>query len=202
MQLTTTPRLPRWIAVVALAAGSLTTACDNESDKAVQGSPPAGKSASAPVTAPASPSPSDIPNSDLSQEESDALDRERAAAAPPGDPIARSSETGMPQGKEDFGKPLLTDGDVTVYVPVRRGDALSVPVKITNHGTRRAFYEVDVRLTGPGGFDATVRVETAVVGVYPGTSWPTELTAEDPGTPLPKNPKVVIVKNDRQERHN
>ncbi|MFD5553865.1 hypothetical protein ACFWIA_08510 [Streptomyces sp. NPDC127068] len=91
---------------------------------------------------------------------------------------------------------------MTVYAPVRRGDALSVPVKITNYGARRAFYEVDVRLTGPGGFDATVRVETAVVGVYHGTSWPTELTAEDPGKPLPENPKVVIVKNDRQERHN
>lgn len=74
-----------------------------------------------------------------------------------------------------------------------------MPLSITNSGKERAFYQVEVRITGPGGFDATVRVATDVVGLYPGTSWPTELTAKDPGKPLPVNPVVSIVKNYKRE---
>ncbi|MGW3568188.1 hypothetical protein ACWDSL_30790 [Streptomyces sp. NPDC000941] len=101
---------------------------------------------------------------------------------------------------EDFAHPATTKGDVTVFKPVRSGSALMVPVKITNHGDQRAFYEVAVRVTGDHGFDATVHMKTDVVGVYPGASWPTELTARDPGSPLPENPRVAIVKSTKS-RH-
>lgn len=74
-----------------------------------------------------------------------------------------------------------------------------MPLSITNSGKERAFYLVEVRITGPGGFDATVRVDTGAVGLYPGTSWPTELIVKDPGKPLPKTPVVSIVKNVKRE---
>ncbi|WP_159073708.1 hypothetical protein [Streptomyces sp. RTd22] len=89
---------------------------------------------------------------------------------------------------------------MTVFKPVRSGPALTVPVKITNHGDRRAFYEVTVRVTGPQGFDATVHMKSEVVGLYPGTSWPAELTARDSGSPVPENPQVVIVKSAKVEK--
>ena len=117
--------------------------------------------------------------------------RERAAAAPSGVPVTPG------EGKEDevFTHPLTTRGDVTVFKPVRSGSALTVPVKITNHGDQRVFYDVAVRVTGPQGFDATVRMKSEVVGLYPGASWPAELTARDPGSPVPENPRVAIVKS-------
>ncbi|MGY0056874.1 hypothetical protein ACWY4P_09945 [Streptomyces sp. LZ34] len=93
----------------------------------------------------------------------------------------------------------MTKGDVTVFKPVRSGSALLVPVKITNHGDQRAFYEVAVRVTGPDGFDVTVHMKTDVVGVYPGASWPTELTARDSGSPAPENPRVTIVKSTKSK---
>ncbi|WP_138898493.1 hypothetical protein [Streptomyces chryseus] len=94
---------------------------------------------------------------------------------------------------------MATDGDVVVYAPTRTTSGLTIPVKITNNGDRRAIYQVDVRITGPGGFDATAQVKTTVVGLYPGTSWPTELTAKDPGKPVPEHPIVTIEKNTKQE---
>ncbi|MBT2396195.1 hypothetical protein [Streptomyces sp. ISL-100] len=105
----------------------------------------------------------------------------------------------MASGSESFGRPVATDGDVVVYTPTRTRSGLIIPVKITNKGDRRAIYRVDFRVTGPGGFQATAHIETAVVGLYPGTSWPTELTAEDPGKPVPEHPIVTIEKNAKQE---
>ncbi|MEU1940901.1 hypothetical protein ABZ554_00110 [Streptomyces sp. NPDC020125] len=85
--------------------------------------------------------------------------------------------------------------DVTVFKPVHSESTLMVPVKITNHGDQRAFYEVAGRVAGAIGFDVTVHMKTDVVGVYPGASWPTELTAQDPGSPVSGNPQVSIVKS-------
>ncbi|MFI0815360.1 hypothetical protein ACH4TX_03400 [Streptomyces sp. NPDC021098] len=89
---------------------------------------------------------------------------------------------------------------MTLFKPVRSGSALIVPVKITNHGDRRAFYDVDIRVTGPHGFDATVHMKSEVVGLYPGTSWPAELTARDPGAPVPENPQVAVVKSKKVDK--
>ncbi|WP_211122633.1 hypothetical protein [Streptomyces yatensis] len=84
---------------------------------------------------------------------------------------------------------------MTVFKPVRSGSALTVPIKVTNRGDQRAFYEVAVRVSGDHGFDATVRMKSEAVGLYPGTSWPAELTARDSGSPVPENPRVTIVKS-------
>lgn len=84
---------------------------------------------------------------------------------------------------------------MTVFKPVRSGSAFAVPIKITNRGDQRAFYEVAVRVSGDDGFDVTVRMKSEAVGLYPGTSWPAELTARDSGSPVPENPQVTIVKN-------
>ncbi|WP_432586419.1 hypothetical protein ABVG11_10035 [Streptomyces sp. HD1123-B1] len=100
-----------------------------------------------------------------------------------------------PKESENFTHPVATKGDVTVFKPVRRASALIVPIKIINHGDERAFYDVAVRVTGAHGFDTTVRMKTDVVGVYPGASWPTEISASDSGSPLPESPRVTIVKN-------
>ncbi|MEV6393509.1 hypothetical protein AB0M39_01775 [Streptomyces sp. NPDC051907] len=90
-------------------------------------------------------------------------------------------------------------GDVTVFKPRPDRGSLTLPLSITNSGKERAFYHVEVRITGPGGFDATVRVDTDAVALFPGTSWPTELTVKDPGKPLPETPVVSIVKNVKRE---
>ncbi|WP_413812734.1 hypothetical protein [Streptomyces sp. OE57] len=88
---------------------------------------------------------------------------------------------------------------MTVFKPVRSGSALTVPIMVTNRGDQRWFYEVAVRITGDHGFDATVRMKSEAVGLYPGTSWPAELTARDPGSPVPENPQVTIVKSTKSK---
>ncbi|QZL05873.1 hypothetical protein K2224_24185 [Streptomyces sp. BHT-5-2] len=100
---------------------------------------------------------------------------------------------------KNFQQHAVVKGDVTVYLPVRAGTGLIVPVEIKNSGSRRAFYKVDVRVQGPGGFDATVHVDTDVVGVYPGGSWPVEPTVSDPGKPVPQHPQITIERISRRE---
>ncbi|MGP3926105.1 hypothetical protein [Streptomyces sp. 8N616] len=101
-----------------------------------------------------------------------------------------------------FGKPIATteDGDVLVYGPRKVDGRLRVPVTVTNHGGERAFYRVTIRVTGPGGYSATVHVDTHTTGVYPGTTWPTELTPGDPEHPVPGDPEVEITSSSRLER--
>ncbi|MDJ0345976.1 hypothetical protein QMK19_30465 [Streptomyces sp. H10-C2] len=82
---------------------------------------------------------------------------------------------------------------------MRTSKGLIVPVEIRNTGKERAFYTVDVRVQGPDGFSAAVRVSTDTVGVYPGGSWPEEPTASDPGKPVPQHPRVTITHVSRQE---
>ncbi|MFF2808806.1 hypothetical protein ACFVT2_16825 [Streptomyces sp. NPDC058000] len=74
-----------------------------------------------------------------------------------------------------------------------------VPVEIKNSGQNRAFYQVDIRVQGPGGFDATVHIDTDTVGIYPGGSWPVEPTASDPGKAVPEHPHVSIERVARRE---
>ncbi|MFF8387097.1 hypothetical protein ACF053_26100 [Streptomyces kanasensis] len=85
---------------------------------------------------------------------------------------------------------------MTVFSPATTGNELTVPVHITNKSNKRLFYQVEIRVTGPGGFDVTRSMETDTVGVYPGASWPTELTFTDSeGKPVPESPRVTIVKS-------
>ncbi|MGW8330264.1 hypothetical protein ACWGLE_20500 [Streptomyces sp. NPDC055897] len=189
--------------VVVLAAVTLTAGCSAKHSEAK--GPSAGptpssalpSAAQSPSPSPsiatpssAAPSPSAVKGS---AQAADSAARERAAAAPKGGtPVKHPAPGQTTAGDEDFTKTAVTEGDITVYAPVRQGAALAVPVKITNSGGRRAFYQADVRVQGPGGFDVTVHIDTDVVGVYPGTSWPTELTAQVPGKPVPAHPVVTI----------
>lgn len=102
-------------------------------------------------------------------------------------------------GGQNFQHAVASDGDAKVYTPVHVDTGLLVPVEIVNSGAERAFYKVDVRVQGPDGFSATVHLSTDVVGVYPGGSWPAELTATDPGKPVPSHPRVTITHVSRQE---
>ncbi|MFE3182763.1 hypothetical protein ACFXKR_18105 [Streptomyces violascens] len=190
-------------AVLVLTAITLTAGC---SSAHTEGKGPAGSlpSSALPSTADSSsPSPSvsvaappSAPSSAVKgspQAEADRAARERAAAAPKGGTPVRHPAPGQTAGNdENFGKPSVIDGDITVYAPLRQGSALTVPVKITNSGSRRAFYQADVRVQGSGGFDVTVHIDTDVVGLYPGTSWPTELTAQVPGKSAPDHPVVTV----------
>ncbi|MFE3526747.1 hypothetical protein ACFXOD_35190 [Streptomyces sp. NPDC059161] len=151
-------------------------------------SPSPSVSIAAPPSAP--PLPSAVKSS---AQAADRAAGERAAAAPKGGTPVRHPAPGQTAvGDENFGKASVVDGDITVYTPVRQGSALTLPVKITNSGGRRAFYQADVRVQGSGGFDVTVHIDTDVVGLYPGTSWPTELTAQVPGKSAPDHPTVTI----------
>ncbi|MFD9566127.1 hypothetical protein [Streptomyces sp. NPDC059994] len=92
----------------------------------------------------------------------------------------------------------MAKGDLVAFTVHRAGAKLTLPVRITNSGRERAFYQADLRITGPGGFAALVHVATEVVGVYPGTSWPTELTVEAAGKPVPDHPVVTVEKYTRR----
>lgn len=119
-------------------------------------------------------------------------------AAPPGVTITPSpAGTDIAKGSEKFGNPVARQGDVTVYTPRRNRDALTVPVKVVNSGKERAFYRFRIHITGAGGFDAAASASVEVVGLYPGTSWPTELTVKDPGHMPPANPHITIVSVER-----
>lgn len=163
---------------------------------------PAAGAESPSKSAEATPAPNPSPSQPAAQDRISAEIDARQAAAASGDPVTRSTPTGTAQGSEEFGQPALVSRDVTVFKPRRDRGSLTVPLSITNSGKKRAFYQVEVRITGPGGFDATVRVDTGAVALYPGTTWPTELTVKDPGKPLPDNPVVSIVKNNKRELQN
>ncbi|MFJ8363788.1 hypothetical protein [Streptomyces sp. NPDC093984] len=124
----------------------------------------------------------------------------RRQAAPPGVTITPSpAGTGIAKGSEHFGTPVIRQGDVTVYAARRDKGGLTVPVEVVNSGRKRAFYRFRIRITGPGGFDATASASMDVVGLYPGTSWPTELTVSDPGHTPPAHPHITIESVERNE---
>ncbi|EST25373.1 hypothetical protein M878_28930 [Streptomyces roseochromogenus subsp. oscitans DS 12.976] len=113
--------------------------------------------------------------------------------------ITPSPVTGVAKGSEHFGTPVIRQGDVTVYTARRDKGGLTVPVEVVNSGSKRAFYRFRLRVTGPGGFNATVSASMDVVGLYPGTSWPTELTVSDPGHTPPAQPHITIESVERTE---
>ncbi|MFJ3931288.1 hypothetical protein [Streptomyces sp. NPDC090029] len=192
----------------ALALGVLATGCGSPSDAPAETSArqqpaaPAESAPASPAAAPAAASPSQgqeqeqATEQEVEQEqELDEVSRERARreAVPGAVPVSPgTAEAGA------LGTPVAQEGDVALFSPVRRGEEIAVPVEITNTGARRAIYRVEVRVTGAGGFDATRSLETDTVGVYPGVSWPTELTFTDPGGPVPDDPRVAIVSSSRK----
>lgn len=189
------------ISLAALAVSPLLSACgeqgaDTQASQARPAATPVvDPQVSAPPLSPTEPS----PHSDLTAADQDEANRSRAASAPSGDPVPQTKRSGSVTGGEDFGEPTTVRGDVSVYPPVRKGDALAIPLKITNSGTKRAIYRVTIKVTGTNGFEATIPMETGTVGVYPGTSWPTELVATDAGKRIPKNPVVSIESSTRSE---
>ncbi|MEU9773655.1 hypothetical protein [Streptomyces sp. NPDC047968] len=191
----------------ALALGVLATGCGSPSDAPAETSArqqPAAPAESAPASPAVSPAASPSQGQEQEQateqeveqeQELDEVSRERARreAVPGAVPVSPgTAEAGAP------GTPVAQEGDVTLFPPVRRGEEIAVPVEIANTGARRAIYRVEVRVTGAGGFDATRSLETDTVGVYPGASWPTELTFTDPGGPVPDDPRVSIVSSSRK----
>lgn len=144
-----------------------------------------GNKQSAPQSAGPSPSPSH-----RDQPLRDAKSAKEASPSP--------SELAGGAQDQDFQTVLVTKGDVTVYTPVHIGAKLTVPVMIKNTTSQRVQYTVDIRVEGPGGFDTTVHLRTDVVGVYPGGTWPEELTAVDHAKPVPQHPKVTITRVERR----
>ncbi|MFE1877417.1 hypothetical protein ACFW9N_42365 [Streptomyces sp. NPDC059496] len=131
-------------------------------------------------------------------EANERAERERAAAAASGVPV-QPAAPGSEADNGNFKQRITTKGDVTVYAPVRSRDGLTVPVEIKNSGAKRAFYKVDIRVRSADGFDVTVHVDTEVVGVYPGKSWPVEVIAKAQGNPVPDHPQITIEKITREE---
>ncbi|MFF9405888.1 hypothetical protein ACF1B0_10185 [Streptomyces anandii] len=107
--------------------------------------------------------------------------------------------TGIAKDSKHFETPVIRRGDVTVYAARRDKGGLTVPVEVVNSGRKRAFYRIRIRITGPGGFDATASTSMDAVGLYPGTAWPTELTMSDPGHTPPARPRITIESVERTE---
>lgn len=197
----------RSLVALLVAAGAMTAACGNEqashgSDAAaVQPSPPASATVVSPAESPTVVDPpaatAGLGRAEAARQEAE---RERRQAAPPGVTITPSpAGSGIPKGSEHFGTPVARRGDVIIYTPRRDKDALTVPVEVLNSGTKRAFYRFRIRVTGAGGFDATASTSMDVVGLYPGTSWPAELTVRDSGHTPPAQPHITIVSVERDE---
>ncbi|MCC5036308.1 hypothetical protein DMH02_024755 [Streptomyces sp. WAC 00631] len=121
--------------------------------------------------------------------------RERAAAAPTGDPV---SPRPYDPADKDFQDPILTKGDVTVYTPTVSSSGVTVPVTVLNRGKKAAFYDVTLKVTGPGGFDADLDIRIRGAGLSPNATWPTELTATDPGKSVPAEPVISVKKIDKR----
>ncbi|PJE96518.1 hypothetical protein CUT44_18715 [Streptomyces carminius] len=67
-----------------------------------------------------------------------------------------------------------------------------VSVEVTNQGGESASYEIEIRVTGPEGFNATVRATTNVLA--PGEQASQAHTAMDmSGAPVPERAEVSIV---------
>ncbi|MDH2392696.1 hypothetical protein QCN29_28740 [Streptomyces sp. HNM0663] len=170
--------------------------------------PPRTEATLSPQPSTSTPQPAKPPQSPQTQQaqaqKQDEISRQRAEAeaVPDAIPITPAPrESGPVEGSEDFGKAVLTDGDLTVYQPRARASSTVLPMKVTNSGTEWAAYDIAVRITGPDGFDEIVTLNNGEpFGVFPGTSWPSEVTVDSDGKPLPKEPAISIVKNNRQER--
>ncbi|MEU6214323.1 hypothetical protein ABZ891_31055 [Streptomyces sp. NPDC047023] len=121
------------------------------------------------------------------------VDRFRQELAKSLDPHGSNAVTGKPEPEPDPGMPVATQGDVRAFSPRKGSDkkSLAVPIEITNCGSERVFYKVAITVSGAI-YKATAQMETEVTGVYPGTTWPTELVVRDPQHDAPDHPKVEI----------
>ncbi|MDX3532633.1 hypothetical protein P1P75_41130 [Streptomyces sp. ID05-39B] len=168
---------PHIVAAIALPIVLLLGGCGSEHTNKPQGSASqeetrlVGGEGSASPPAEGSPTPTSSGISKAGNTEAaDRAERQRIEAAPPGDVITPSSVTGIPQGGEHFGVPVIQKDDLTVYTPKFRGDTMIIPIKIINSGDSRAYYRFTIRVTGANGYDATTGASMDVVGLYPGTS--------------------------------
>ncbi|SDO70738.1 hypothetical protein SAMN05216259_111311 [Actinacidiphila guanduensis] len=73
------------------------------------------------------------------------------------------------------------------------GDSFWVGVDVTNTGTNPANYLTYIRLTGPLGYNALLRVQTATLQPSEASSAVYTARDESVGAIIPKNPTVVIV---------
>ncbi|MFC7830707.1 hypothetical protein [Streptomyces sp. NPDC057375] len=167
---------------------------DQSEVQPIEAGSPAGPSAATPDP----PASSGTPREREAKAAAAEVERERREAAPPGDVITPSHVAGASE-EEDFGASVARKGDLTVYTPTAHRDTLTIPVKVTNSGSKRAFYRFTIRVTGPNGFDRTAGASLEVVGLYPGTSWPTELTVRDANHTPPTHPHVTVEKLERTE---
>lgn len=122
-----------------------------------------------------------------------------AASSPSADDGPRSTEPVPPPSPDpvkDQAPPraVASKDGVTVGAPRPKssGDGMWVSVEITNQGEDSATYEVEIRVTGAGGFNATVRAMAGVLA--PGEQASQAHTAMDTsGTPVPERAEVSIV---------
>lgn len=78
-------------------------------------------------------------------------------------------------------------------VPKPSGSAMWVAIEIANREQSPASYKVEIRVTGPEGFSATVRTTSGVLA--PGATASQVLTAMDSsGAHIPKHPRVEIIR--------
>lgn len=157
-----------------------------------------GSSASTSAGTPDPPASSGASREGDAEAAADEAERQRREAAPSGEVITPSRVAGASE-EEDFGASVAREGDLTVYTPTTHGDTLTIPVEITNSSSKRAFYHFTIRITGPDGYDHTAGASLEVVGLYPGTSWPTELTVRDANHTPPEHPRITVEKLERTE---
>lgn len=179
-----------------LSSGSQASAPMRGADQLGSQSPalPSPSSSDRPCVPPAPPTPLGWkPRSEAERKAHEEVDRYRQELARQLDPEGVNQPNGPREAEPDLGKPVSSEGDVAAYAPRRGSDgsSLIVPVKIVNCGSARAFYKVTITVTGEG-FQGSENVETAVTGVYPGTTWPTEVTVRDSRHPAPNHPQVRI----------
>ncbi|GGU68405.1 hypothetical protein GCM10010211_37170 [Streptomyces albospinus] len=78
-------------------------------------------------------------------------------------------------------------------VPKPSGSGMWVAIEIANREQSSAAYKVEIRVTGPEGFSATVRTTSGVLA--PGATASQVLTAMDSsGARIPKHPRVEIIR--------
>lgn len=201
------PRRPARSTALALAALAILVAAVAAACHGSGGRADSAHSSPADVSTPASAPPS--PPADSSQPWSSPSPRrgavsEKTSGPSPSlrtqQPSAGAGGTGrssspIASSDADISQPVATDGDVTVLEPRPKPskDALWVSVNITNHGAEPARYDAEVRITGAGGYDATVHAVTDILP--PGSTASPALTARDTsGTPIPSHLNVTIVK--------
>jgi hypothetical protein len=177
-------------AALVIVAGATASACTSDNspagiskDVARTSARPSPEASSSSASSPAPPSTPRTASTDSVpvQEDTGQEAPSEPASGSEGDSIA---ETG----------PAAAENDVTVrqLTPKPGGHALWVPVSIHNRGPESASYTAVIRITGPNGFTAMVKVTTGPL--LPGRTASQSHTAQDSsGAAVPSNPKAEIV---------